>query len=128
MQHAISPAEVVNFVTVEQRTATARKAQVNVFSRFINWCEGQEKSRMLWLVLSYLGQIGMALPCTLSAILFLGGNNFTLWILACVINVPVLAINLAAQSTKITIPALFFAWTVNIAIILYCAGLFYLNF
>jgi hypothetical protein len=127
MQHVISPAEVTSFVAAQQRTTT-KKAQVNVFSKFINWCEGQEENKMLWLVLSYLGQIGMALPCTLAAILFLGGNNFTLWIIACVINVPVLAINLAAQPTKITIPTLLFAWTVDVSIILYCASLFYFNF
>ena len=126
MQHAISAADVKRFVASEQR-ATTKKAQVNVFSRFINWCEGQESSRMLWLVITFLLQIGMALPCTLAAILFLGNNSFSLWILACVINVPVLAINLAAQSTKITIPSLFFAWTADLMIILYCASLFFFH-
>src|SRR4051812_39391186 len=113
MQHAISTAEVRNFVTTEQR-ATTRKAGVNTFSRFINWCEGQESSRMLWLVVSFLLQIGMALPCTLAAILFWGNNSFQLWIFACIINVPVLAINLAAQPTKVTIPFLLTAWTVDL--------------
>jgi hypothetical protein len=126
MQHAISAADVKRFVASEQR-ATTKKAQVNAFSRFINWCEGQESSRMLWLVMAFLLQIGMALPCTLAAILFLGNNSFPLWILACVINVPVLAINLAAQSTKITIPSLFFAWTADLMIILYCASLFFFH-
>ncbi len=126
MQHAISTAEVTSFVAIDQH-ATARKAQVNTFSRFINWCEGQESSRMLWLVVAFLLQIGMALPCTLAAILFWGNNSFPLWIFACVINVPVLAINLAAQPTKMTIPALFFAWTVDLMIILYCASLFFFH-
>ena len=126
MQHAISTAEVKSFVASEQR-ATTKKAQVNAFSRFINWCEGQESSRMLWLVMTFLLQIGMALPCTLAAILFWGNNSFPLWIFACVINVPVLAINLAAQPTKITIPTLFFAWTVDLMIILYCASLFFFH-
>ena len=126
MQHAISTADVKSFVAAGQR-ATTKKAQVNAFSRFINWCEGQESSRMLWLVMSFLLQIGMALPCTLAAILFLGNKSFPLWIFACVINVPVLAINLAAQPTKITIPTLFFAWAVDLMIILYCAGLFFFH-
>jgi hypothetical protein len=126
MQHAISTAEVKNFVAAGQRTIT-RKDQVNAFSRFINWCEGQESSRMLWLVVAFLLQIGMALPCTLAAILFWGNNSFPLWIFACVVNVPVLAINLAAQPTKITIPTLFFACTVDLMIILYCASFFFFH-
>ena len=91
----------------------------NVLARFINWCATQDKSRMLWLGLAYMGLIGMALPCTLFAIIFLGGNNFTLIVVAAVINVPVLALNLAAQSTKITLPALFSALVADVAIILY---------
>src|SRR6478735_8998738 len=126
MQHAISTAEVQNFIAVNQRV-TVKKAQENVFSRFIDWCKQQEDSRMMWLGMSYLMQIGMALPCTLAAILFLGNNSFPLWIFACVINVPVLAINLAAQPTKFTIPTLFFAWAVNLMIILYCASLFFFH-
>jgi hypothetical protein len=126
MQHVISTADVKSFVAAEQR-ATIKKAQVNAFSRFINWCEGQESSRMLWLVMTFLLQIGMALPCTLAAILFWGNNSFPLWIFACVINVPVLAINLAAQPTKITIPTLLTAWTVDLMIILYCASLFFFH-
>ena len=126
MQQVIATAEVKNFVAANQRTATS-KAAVNPFSKFINWCAQQESSRMLWLVLSYLLQIGAALPCTLAAILFWGDNSFPLWIAACVINVPVLAINLASQPTKVTIPTLFFAWIVNFTIILYCAAHFYLH-
>ena len=126
MQHAISTAEVTSFVARDQR-ATTKKAGVNAFSHFINWCESQESSRMLWLVMTFLLQIGMALPCTLAAILFWGNNSFPLWIFACVINVPVLAINLAAQPTKVTIPSLFFAWTVDLMVILYCASLFFLH-
>lgn len=126
MQHAISTAEVRDFVAARQHTTT-REAKANVFSRFINWCASQESSRILWLVMTFLLQIGMAVPCTLTAILLWGNNSFPLWIFACAVNVPVLAINLAAQPTKITIPSLFFAWAVDFLIILYCAGLFYFH-
>jgi hypothetical protein len=126
MQHVISAAEVQNYIASSQR-ATVKKAQANVFSRFINWCKQEEDNRMMWLGVSYLLQIGMALPCTLAAILFWGNNSFPLWIFACIINVPVLAINLAAQPTKIIIPALLSAWTVDLMIILYCASLFFLH-
>lgn len=81
---------------------------------------------MLWLGLSFMGIIGMVLPCTLAAILFLGGGNFTLIVIAAAVNVPVLALNLAAQGTKITLPILFLALLVDVSIVLYSL-LYFLN-
>lgn len=117
MQHTIQAFERDHngIPLINQASAGSR----NLFSRFINWCAEQDKSRMLWLGLAYMGLIGMALPCTLFSIIFLGGNNFALIVVAAVINVPVLALNLAAQSTKITLPALFFALLADVAVILY---------
>lgn len=46
-----------------------------------------------------------------------GGNNFNLWILTCLINTPVLAISLAAQPTKITLPVLITAFIADFLII-----------
>ena len=83
---------------------------------------------MLWLVVACLVQIGAALPCTLTAIYFWGDNSFALWAFVCVVNVPVLAIALAAQPTKILIPVLVSAWTINMMVILYCLSSFYLHF
>jgi len=130
MQQAISTTEVHDFVATNQRTSVKKaqtKAQINIFLKFINWCEKQEYSRILWLVVALLVQIAAVLPFTLAAIIFLGNNSFPLWILACVINVPVLIISLAAQPTKITIPAIVLAWAADILIILYCVVLFYLH-
>ena len=128
MQNAISTtAEVQNFVVANQR-ANVKTAQGNIFSKFINWCKQQEDSRMLWLVVACLVQIGAALPCTLTAIYFWGDNSFALWAFVCVVNVPVLAIALAAQPTKILIPVLVSAWTINMMVILYCLSSFYLHF
>lgn len=105
----------------------AKIQQENVVSRFITWCEKQEKNRMLWLGLAYMGIIGMALPCALTAILFLAGGNFTLIVVAAVINVPVFALNLAAQGTKITLPLFFLALFADVAIILYSLVFFLYN-
>lgn len=81
----------------------------------------------MWLAFTYILQIGLALPCTLMAIVFLGGNNFNLWLIACVVNVPSLALGLAAQSTKVTLPVLFFAWLVDAGIILFAAATYLLH-
>ncbi len=97
-------------------------AHNNVFTRFYAWTVAQEEKRFMWLAITFLLQIGLALPCTLLAIVFLGGNNFNLWLIACTVNVPSLALSLAAQPTKVTLPVLFFAWLVNAGIILFAAA------
>lgn len=102
-------------------------AQSNIFTRFYAWTLKQEEKRFMWLAFTFLLQIGLALPCTLLAIVFLGGNNFNLWLIACVANVPSLALSLAAQPTKITLPVLFFAWLVNAGIILFSVVSFFMH-
>lgn len=118
MEQILSKTDFSNTITPAFLTSSVNSHQ-GIFEKFLTWCAGQERNRMLWLALTYLGQIGVALPCTLFAILVLAGNNFSLWVLACVVNTPVLAITLAAQPTKITLPALFFSWVVNAMIIIF---------
>ena len=106
MQTVISNSNIAELINSDlYHVPAASKRNSGVLHRFMAWCEGQEENRILWMVLAYLGQIGLALPCAMAAIIFLGGNNFNLIMLVCLINVPVLAINLAAQPTKITLPA-----------------------
>ena len=69
----------------------------------------------------------MVLPVTLLAILFLANNNFNLWIIACAVNVPVLALNLAAQPPKVTLPTMFISLLLDTAIIISCVGMFMLK-
>lgn len=99
----------------------------NIFTRFYAWTVQQEEKRFMWLAFTYILQIGLALPCTLLAIVFLGGNNFNLWLIACVVNVPSLALGLAAQPTKVTLPVLFFAWLVDAGLILFAAASYLLH-
>ena len=127
MQHAISNTNIADLLHSDlYPVPAASKRNSDVLHRFMNWCEKQEESRILWMVLTYLGQIGLALPCTMAAVIFLGGNNFNLIMLTCLINVPVLAINLAAQPTKITLPALFFALLADAIIVVSCATFFFM--
>jgi hypothetical protein len=107
-------------------TAT-KKENTSLVTRFINWCDQQEGNRFLWLGVSLFGSIGLVLPLTLMMVNFAMNNNFAVWIAAAAVNVPVLAINLAAQPTKITLPFLFVAWATNAGIILYSLALLLLN-
>jgi len=113
MYHAISSAPIrENYISSTHK---------NVFARFYQWTVQQDEKRFMWLAFTFVLQIGLALPVTLLTVVTLGGNNFNMWLLACVVNVPPFALSLAAQPTKVTLPALFIAWLVDAGIILSCA-------
>lgn len=91
-----------------------------LLTKFIAWCNAQEKNWFLWMSISFVAGIGTVLPLTLATIVFAGDNNFILWVIASIANVPILVVNLAAQPAKIKLPVLFFAWMINAIIISYC--------
>src|SRR6476660_9785404 len=98
----------------------------NAIKRFIQWCNKQEEYRFLWIAISLFGHIGMVLPLTLLSILFFAGNNFNLWIIACSVNVPVLALNLAAQPPKVTLPVMCASLVADMIIIGMCVAMFFI--
>jgi hypothetical protein len=93
----------------------------NTLSKFMAWCEIQEDNRFIWLAIGFMGSIGMVLPVTVVGILLSPASSIALLIFALAVNVPVLALNLAAQHTKVTLPVMFVAWAVDAIIIAYCA-------
>lgn len=99
-------------------------SKTGAIEKYMNWAQSQEKNSFVWLAVAILGTIGAVLPLTLYAVINCG-NNFTLWIITCSVNVPVLALNLAAQPPKVTLPFLFFAWLTDFAIIAYCVVTFF---
>src|SRR6476620_10594076 len=122
MQQTISSA---SFEKILGSPAYAPKAaRVNSLRKFISWCDQQEKNRLLWLGLGIMGHIGMILPLTLLSILFLASNNFALWIVVLCANMPVLALNLAAQPPKVTIPVMLASVTIDIVVIILSAVMF----
>lgn len=97
----------------------------DLLERFISWCDAQEEKRFLWLAVGFVVNIGAVLPFTVLALILIGiSSHFALFMTVCCVNVPVLALNLAAQPTKVTLPSLFFAWGVNAAVIAYCTLFF----
>ena len=98
---------------VEQQTKTS------AISRFLSWCEGQEKYRFGWLAAA-LAVHGCALtPITLFAII-LAGTNMLFFVLALVAMGMALVTNLAAMPTRVTIPVFFISIAIDIAIIISC--------
>ena len=124
MYNVSAAPSVTRAIANNHSTTTAHD---NVFTRFYNWTVRQEERRFMWLAFTFILQIGLALPCALLSVVYLGGNNFNLWLLACIVNVPSLALNLAAQPTKVTLPLLFLAWLVDAGIIVYCFASFFIH-
>jgi hypothetical protein len=122
MQQAIHAQNIS--VIDKQDYVDTNTVKAGFFKRFFNWCNKQEEYRFLWLGITLFGLIGMVLPLTLLSILFFANNNFMLWIIACAANVPVLALNLAAQPPKVTLPFLFITLVIDVAIIAVCTIMF----
>ena len=122
MQQTISSASFENIRI--SPTYVAKKTSVSILKKFITWCDQQEKNRLLWLGIAIMGLIGMVLPLTLLSILFLASNNFALWIVVLCANMPVLALNLAAQPPKVTIPVMLASVTIDIVVIILSAVMF----
>lgn len=122
MQQAISSTSFQNVLT--HPTYAEKGSRVNIIQGFFHWCDQQEKNRLLWLGIAVMGHIGMIVPLTLLSILFLANNNFALWIVVLSANMPVLALNLAAQPPKVTIPVMVGALVIDVAVIILSAVMF----
>ena len=92
--------------------------------KFAAWLNSQDEHRLLWLGVAVLCGIGTIVPLTLLSMVFCANNNFTLWIITRVVNVPVLVLNLAATPPKYTLPVLFAAWAIDVAIMAFSIAVF----
>ena len=111
--------------TIQQTIATTYTGTSNktsVFNRFINWCEGQQKNRFIWLGLALAGHGCALTPITLFAVI-LSGNLIFFWIMAIVAMMTALVTNLAALPTKYTIPAFLFSIVMDLVIIISCLAM-----
>jgi len=96
-----------------------KASKVSVFKRFLNWCEGQQKNRLLWLGIALSAHGCIITPLAVMAVL-LAGTNMFLFMLAIMAMGATLVTNLAAMPTKITLPVFILSTLVDIAIIFSC--------
>ena len=94
----------------------------SVFARFVNWCEGQQDNRILWIGIALAGHGCVITPLTIMIVL-LTGNSLALFVLATAAMGMALVTNLAALPTKITIPVFVLSLIIDIGIIITCAGM-----
>lgn len=90
---------------------------VTPWTRFMNYCKGQERNRILWVGF-ILAIHGCVLTPVTAMITYFSGGNFTLFMLAMIAMGIALVTNLAAMPTKVTIPAFAFSVLMDIAIII----------
>ena len=94
-------------------------ARPSLVRRFLDWCDDQQRYRFGWLasIIAIHGCI-MA-PITVIAVM-LGGNSMVYWALAIGAMAISLIVNLAAESTKVTIPVFFLGLLIDVAVIAIC--------
>lgn len=111
--------------TIQQTIATnytGTTTKTSIFTHFINWCEGQEKNRLLWLAAALVGHGCALTPITLFTVI-LSGNHLFFWIMAIVAMMSALVTNLAAMPTKYTIPTFLFSILIDLTIIISCIAI-----
>ena len=102
--------------TISQ-TYIERQERTSVFTRFFNWCEGQQKNRFMWIGLALAGHGCILTPITVMAVV-MSGTNMVLFMLAIIAMGMALVTNLAAMPTKVTIPVFIFSILIDIVIII----------
>lgn len=111
--------------TIQQTLATSYTgtlSKTSAFSRFITWCEGQQKNRFIWLALALVGHGCVLTPITLFTII-LSGNLIFFWMIAIIAMMSALVTNLAAMPTKYTIPVFLFSIVMDLVIVFSCLAI-----
>lgn len=91
----------------------------SLYNRFMDWCDSQQKNRLLWLGLTLTAHGCVITPLTILMVL-LAGTNLYLFIMVLAAMGASLVTNLAALPTRITIPVFFLTLVIDIAIIFSC--------
>jgi hypothetical protein len=91
--------------------------RANSWSRFLSWSEAQDDERMLWSAFGLVGHGCLFAPISILVSLVAGVNIF-LFMAVIVSMGAVLVSNLAAMSTRYTIPVFFASLVVNAAVII----------
>ena len=94
-------------------------SKVSMATRFINWCQGQQENRILWIGLA-LCVHGCILAPLAIYLVAMSGNSLALFMTTMVSMCAALVVNLAAMPTKITIPVFFVTLIVDLGIVAAC--------
>jgi len=98
---------------------TEKIEDARIAGRFLNWCEAQEESRLLWTGLGLVGHGCVITPLTFLTVAASGANTL-LMLITMLSMVAVLIVNLAALPTRITIPVILLTIVVDLLIVAAC--------
>jgi len=90
--------------------------------RFLRWSKDQQPNQFLWLGVALAGHGCVVTPLTIY-IVYLGGMNFTLFMIALLSMTAALITNLSAMPTRITIPVLVASIITDILVVAIALGL-----
>ena len=93
-----------------------KEKRQSIFSRFIAWCNEQEKFRFGWVAAIITIHGCVLAPITVLTVM-LGSNHMAYWGVAIGAMAMALVANLAAVPTRITIPVFFFSVLLDVVII-----------
>lgn len=97
-------------------TLEYNQPQVSVVRKFMNWCGNQESNRLMWLGIALAVQGCVLTPLAFLMVAFSGGA--VLQIVPVMFAMALTLIpNLAAQSTKITIPLFLLSIAIDLIVI-----------
>lgn len=94
-----------------------------IWVRFIFWCKNQDEFRFMWLAVMLFSHGCLLTPLTLYVVIGTGNSSLA-WAFAIAAMAMSLVTNLAALSTKITIPTYFLSLAIDLAVIAVCLASF----
>ncbi|MEO5681281.1 MAG: hypothetical protein ABIQ88_01505 [Chitinophagaceae bacterium] len=98
---------------------TAAK-RVTIARRFFSWCTTQDQEHHIaWAGVSLIAMAAVFFPLTMGVIL-IHGAAFGFIVPAMISLILVFTLNLSAQSTRITLPALVLAIAIDLLVIITC--------
>jgi hypothetical protein len=91
----------------------------SIVQRFLSWCDTQEENRLMWLAFALTAHGCVLTPLSFLAVAISGINMVMVILVMASIALTVVP-NLAAQSTRVTIPLFFLSVLIDIAVVIAC--------
>jgi hypothetical protein len=90
---------------------------IPALTRFMNWSRNQEDNRIMWVGIALVLHGCVLTPLTVMAVAFTG-MNLILFMAAIIAIGMALVTNLAAMSTKVTVPVFFLSVVIDLVIVI----------
>jgi hypothetical protein len=111
---------IMSYTIAHENHYQTTAKHVTIANRFFSWCTKQDQEHhIVWAGASLMAMAAVFFPLTMAVILA-HGASFNFIIPAMISLMLVFTLNLSAQSTRITIPALLLAITIDVISMIAC--------